>query len=366
MTSWYSLKNEDEILTPAVLLYPERIKENIRRMIAVAGTPRRLRPHVKTHKIPQIVQMQINAGINKFKCATLAELQMVAIAGGKDILLSYPLVGPALNQFFSIIRRFPDTRFSVTIDNTSSCRDLEKLAAVNSLRIPVFIDIDNGMHRTGIAPGREAADLARYIQSSGHLQLAGIHVYDGHIRDADIEARRKSVEKQFKSVLDFLAFLENKGIRPEEMVCGGSPTFPVHALAENRTLSPGTTLLWDSRHDSSFSDEGFLPAAVLAARIVSKPMGKLLCLDLGHKAVASEMPHPRVKFFDIGKFNTENHSEEHIVISTENHSGFSIGQVIYALPVHICPTMALHEQVYVVEEGRVIDKWEVTARKRIY
>ncbi len=366
METWYKIANENRVMTPSVLLFPDRIRDNIRRMVEIAGNPARLRPHVKTHKIPQIVRMQMEAGITKFKCATLAEVKMVAGTGGKDILLSYPLTGPGVDYFCKLVQKFPDTRFSVVVDNMDSCFRIERTAAKNNLVIPVFIDIDNGMHRTGIEPGNDAAFLAQYIYNSENLFFAGLHVYDGQTREPDFEERKRTIEKEFVPVLGFAENLKNMGIPVEEMVCGGSPSFPVHALIGNRTLSPGTTLLWDDGYGASFSDIGILPAAVLAARVISKPIGKFLCLDLGHKAIASEKPHPRVKFFGISDYKVENHSEEHLVISTENHAGFSVGQLIYGIPLHICPTMALHDQVYVVERGRVTGKWKVTARSRIY
>ena len=363
---WYKIKNEQQILTPCVLLYPDRIQENIRKMIETAGNPDRLRPHVKTHKIPQIVKMQLDAGISKFKCATLAEVKMTAGTGAKDILLSYPLIGPGLRYFCRLVQKFPDVRFSVIVDNLISAKAIEKAASERRLRIPVFIDIDNGMHRTGILPGKEAEELVKYIHHSEYLIFAGLHVYDGHTREPDFGKRKQLIEEEFIPVLRFVSMLNDAGIPVGEMVCGGSPSFPVHALFEGRTLSPGTSLLWDEGYGSSFSDVELLPAAVMATRVVSKPLGEYLCLDLGHKAIASEKPHPRVKFFGIDDYEVVNHSEEHLVISVENHTGFTIGQVVYGIPLHICPTMALHEQVYVVENGGVTGKWRVVARSRIY
>ena len=88
---WYKPENASSIATPCVLLFPDRIEENIRRMIVLAGGAARLRPHVKTHKIAEVIQFQLQHGIGRFKCATLSEVEMVAKAGGKDILLAYPI-----------------------------------------------------------------------------------------------------------------------------------------------------------------------------------------------------------------------------------------------------------------------------------
>jgi D-serine deaminase-like pyridoxal phosphate-dependent protein len=109
----------------------------------------------------------------------------------------------------------------------------------------------------------------------------------------------------------------------------------------------------------------FLIAAVLAGRVIGKPHGKV-CLDLGHKAMASEMPHPRLKFLELQMDGIENQSEEHLVILTPDVEKLNPGDFVYAVPIHICPTIALQEQVYVIEKSRVVATWDVIARKRIF
>ena len=158
--------------------------------------------------------------------------------------------------------------------------------------------------------------------------------------------------------------LEAEGLAPGELVCGGSPTFPLHAQHPERTLSPGTTLLWDAGYSTKFLDMDFLHAAVAFTRIVSKPGKNKLCLDLGHKAVASEMPPPRAAFFGIPEYELAVHSEEHKVIAFEGAEGYEVGDCLYAIPRHICPTMALHGQVWAVEGNRAAEQWPVVARER--
>jgi len=355
-----------------MLVFPDRIEENIRRMIAIAGHAGRLRPHVKTHKIAEVIRLQLAYGINKFKCATLTELEMVAATGGKDILMAYPLLGPAIGEFFRIMEHFPETKLSVTVDSMDAIRQLGEQALNVDKQVDVFVDIDNGMHRTGIDPVG-AGRLIAQIMEDPVFGFRGLQVYDGHIRDSDPEERKTHCETDFESVGRLLAELGARGIPVEEVVCGGSPTFPIHARHTSRTLSPGTTLLWDAGYGDTLRDMDFLHAAVLAGRVISLP-GDMVCLDLGHKSVASEMPHPRLKFLDRGPVVERSHSEEHLVVSPGDLSRFSkdnpvhfrVGDLVYALPRHICPTMALHERVYVVMEGHVSDTWEVAARTRKY
>ncbi len=361
---WFKITETLPVVTPAVLLFPERIENNIRQMISIAGGVERLRPHVKTHKLPEIIRLQVHHGITKFKCATIAEAEMTAMNGGNNILIAFPLTGTSIDRFIQLIKFFPEINFSMIADSESIIRDLSRKAVKNSVDLHVFLDLDIGMHRTGIIPGPEALRLYRILNDLPGLVPSGLHVYDGHIHDSNLYDRTTVCNTDFKKVTDFIKDIENTGFPAPLVVAGGTPTFPVHAQASDRELSPGTCILWDYGYSSAFNDLTFNHAAVLITRIVSMPDEKLLCLDLGHKAVASEMPHPRVFFPEIEDFEVISHSEEHLVIAVENAEMWETGQFVYGIPIHICPTMALHEYVYVVENGCIVDEWNVLARKR--
>ena len=126
----------------------------------------------------------------------------------------------------------------------------------------------------------------------------------------------------------------------------------------------GTVVLWDAGYGTNIPDLGFLPAAVLLARVVSKPSANRLCIDLGHKAVASEMPHPRVILQNVPEARPVIHSEEHLVVETPAADRFRVGDVVYGIPWHICPTVALHQEVWVIHEGRATERWPIPARGR--
>ena len=361
---WYQPVNESSIATPCVLLFPDRIEQNIHRMITIAGSADRLRPHVKTHKIEEVISLQLQQGISMFKCATLSEVEMVAHAGGKDILLSYPLLGPALGMWFDLADRFPDCRMSVTVDSETALNKINDLAQDLGKRVDIFVDLDNGMHRTGIDPG-SARNLIHSISKDRILQFRGLHIYGGHIHDIDPESRKEHCDRDFEGVNRLVEQLVQDGIEVHELACGGTPTFPIHATYPSRILCPGTPLLWDAGYTTTVPDLEFLPAAVVAGRIISKQAGQL-CLDLGYKSIASEMDHPRVRFMDLEVDGVINHSEEHLVLYSGDAIRYHVGDVVYALPIHICPTMALHEEVYVVRDGEVTGRWKVAARKRAY
>ncbi|WP_031425749.1 D-TA family PLP-dependent enzyme [Flavimarina sp. Hel_I_48] len=358
MKDWFEILRPDSLLTPALLFYPQRIARNIEKMIQIAGSPSRLRPHVKTHKCTEIVQMQLKKGICKFKCATLAESKMLAKAGAKDILVAYPLVGPAQILFLELCKTYANSRFSVLVDHEDQLELWDKKGE----KISVFIDLNVGMNRTGIQMQEAAAFYKRVLHSS-QTNFMGWHLYDGHIHDIAIADREGAVAEAFSGLEQLL---NKTGTQDAEITCGGSITFPVHAKYAHRTLSPGTTLLWDEGYASVFPDLPFENAATVGTRVISKPAADTLCLDLGHKAVASEMKKDSVFFPQLPDAKILVHSEEHMVIKTNQAKNRHIGDILYGIPWHICPTVALHYQAAIVENQDLTGFWEIGARDRIY
>ena len=361
---WYELENPTEVCSPALLVYPGRIEENIRRMIKIAKGAKHLRPHVKTHKMAEVVMLQMKHGITKFKCATISEAEMVAKCGAPDILLAIQPVGPNLERFFKLKRVFEKSKISCITDNEEIIIQLSDMARKTGFETQVWLDLNVGMNRTGIIPGEKANRLYNRIVDSPMLIAEGLHVYDGHIHEHDFERRRKICEDSYHSVPNMIEELKQEGIHPVKIVVGGTPTFPIHAKRKGVELSPGTVLLWDYGYSSSFSDLDFLHAAVLLTRVVSKPAKDLLCLDLGHKSIASEMAQPRVQLFGIRNYMVVGHNEEHMVIRTNEAGKYKTGDHLYGIPWHICPTVDRHENVTVVTNGRATGQWMVIARKR--
>lgn len=366
--NWFEIANAAEVPSPALLVFTERVEANLREMLRIAGGPGRLRPHIKTHKLPELIRRQVALGITKFKCATIAEAEMAAMNGAPDILLAYQPVGPHARRFVELVGSYPNERFSCLADDAEAIRTLARARAArpDDRPLEILLDLDVGQHRTGVKPGPEAVELARLIASSPGLKFAGLHAYDGHIHDPNPPERAVRCDAAFAPVLELKRALETTGIPVPVIVAGGSPTFPIHARRAETglELSPGTTVFWDAGYATKLPDLDFLPAAVLLTRVVSKPAPNRLCLDLGHKAVASEMPHPRVVFLNLPEATAVMHSEEHLVVETPNAARFAVGDILYGLPWHVCPTVALHEEVFVVEAGRAASRWPVSARRR--
>lgn len=358
------IENESAVPSPALLVFPDRIEENLRRMIAQVGDVRRLRPHIKTHKLPQIVALQAALGITKCKAATIAEAEMAARAGAADILLAAQLVGPNPGRLVTLMKAFPQVAFATIVDDAAALAGLSAAAQAGGVTIEVLLDLDVGMHRTGIEPGAKAVELYRALATTRAVKPGGLHAYDGHLRQSERTERAAASATEMARVVALREELERAGLSVSRVVCGGTPSFPLHAARAGVECSPGTCVLWDYGYGEKLPDLEFQPAAWLLTRVISRPGKNRLCLDLGHKAVASEMPHPRVVLPQLPDAKAVVHSEEHLVIETAHAAEWPPGAALYGVPMHICPTVALHDRVQVVRGGRVVDEWPVVARAR--
>ena len=361
-SEWYWIANVVEVDSPALLIYPERAEENVRRMIAIAGGPERLCPHVKTHKLAELVRMQMALGITKFKCATIAEAEMVASCGAADAVLAHQPVGPKVQRLIQLIKKFPQTSFAAIADDESAVRVLSQAATQAGVKIKILLDVDCGMHRSGIAPGPKAVALYRLMASLPGLETQGLHAYDGHIDDKDVALRTKNCDEAFAAVAALRHELSDLPV--PRIIAGGTPTFPIHAQRPGVECSPGTSIFWDLGYGNQCPDLHFLNAALVLTRVISKPGNNRLCLDLGHKAIAAEKPHPRVQFLNLPDAQAVTHSEEHLVVETSRADKFAVGDVLYGIPRHVCPTVALHAEAVVIRNGRAEERWKITARDR--
>ena len=362
---WYKLNDSDEIDSPALLIYNDHVAQNIETMISIAGNAKRLVPHIKTHKMAEIVKMQLKAGISRFKCATIAEAEMLSETGAKNILLAYQLNFTKANRFISLIKKYPHIHFASLIDNVESAKMLNDLFEKENLKATVFIDVNAGMHRTGIAP-EQIFDLFLQIQKLPNLQFEGLHLYDGHIREADFELRKEQCQIGFENVNTVKQqIMANSDLQNVKIIAGGTPTFTVHALNKEVDCSPGTCLLWDYGYDQLLAEQPFEFAAILMTRIISKPARGLITTDLGHKSVAAENPiSKRIFFLNLSDYEVRSQSEEHLVVEVKDWENLHVGDVLYGVPYHICPTVALYDEAVIVENGNVVDKWNVVARKK--
>ncbi len=362
MSTWHSI-DLSRVDTPALIVDKDKVKHNIDAAISHAGGLERLRPHVKTHKSLEIAKMQVAVGIVKFKCATIPEAEMLGMAGAHDVLIAYQPQGPKVSRVLALNLTFPETKYSVLIDNEFSATFINKVFADANVICPVYIDVNNGHNRTGIKTANVASLVSNCIDLS-NIKIIGLHCYDGHIRMASLDNRVSESTAAFLEVVTLKEQLEKEHSLSLNMVAGGSPSFSVHAVHHKVECSPGTFLFWDQRYGEMYEEQPFEKAAVVATRVISKIDAHTYCLDLGHKSIASEFPFPRLKFITDHDLKQTGHSEEHLTVTCEIPDALEVGQLLLGFPYHICPTVALYDHFQVVEAGAVIGQWQVTARDR--
>lgn len=363
-TELYRLKNENEILSPALVYYKDLIVKNTQESIRIAGGAERLWPHVKSHKMKTMITMQIDMGITRFKCATLSEARMTASCGAEHILLAYPLVGPNIAAYVSLTKEFPDTHFYAIADDLTQLRALDREAAAQQASIGWFVDVNMGMNRTGV----ETAKLYDFITAADveNIVFSGLHCYDGHVHTTDLTARHAEVTKMVEAIADMLDRLEADGIEIPMIIAGGSPSFPCHAANPDVFLSPGTVFLWDSGYAENYPDLPYTPAAAILTRVVSHPKAGMFTLDLGCKGIASDPAGSRGVVVGLENAEAAFQSEEHWtyrMLPGHEAERPAIGTVFYVIPTHVCPTTNLYSTVLVAENGEATGTWTVDARR---
>ncbi|MEM9826280.1 MAG: alanine racemase [Planctomycetota bacterium] len=340
-----------------------RVRDNLSAMAHAAGGPQRLRPHIKTHKMPQVISMKLDLGITRFKAATIAEVEMALRAGAADVMLAMQPVGIDAVRLAQLVLRFPTCRLSALIDDPGAARSLAAAALECHTRVPVYIDVNVGLNRTGISC-ESARKLYHQASKIEGIVPVGIHAYDGHLRSFAPEEIDQAVDQAFAPVWRLLDDLEADGFARPAVVGGGTASSISLARHPDIEVSAGTIVFWDAMQNQRWPGSPFRCAAMLAARVISHPRPDELCINLGHKAVASEMPHPRVQWLGIDDAHATGHSEEHLTIRTRHRDEFPVGTLVLGIPMHVCPTIALHDKVMVIEDARVVDHWDVVARSR--
>jgi D-serine deaminase-like pyridoxal phosphate-dependent protein len=361
----YEIENISVLDTPALVVYPSIVERNIQQLSQLFDNVQQIRPHVKTHKSPEVVYLLLNSGIRKFKCATISEAEMLAKAGAKDVLLAYQPVGPKISRFIQLMISYPDCLFTCLVDDENTAKQISRAAVENNVRVSCFIDLNVGMNRTGVKPGQEAKSLFLYINSLVNMEIVGLHAYDGHLTDSDATIRLSKAETGFAAVSNLAKELNHAiGIPPLRIVAGSTPTVSFYARHAEVECSPGTFIYWDQYYQQLYPELPFENAALVVTRVISKPTPSTACLDLGYKAISSEGDiNQRVTLLGLTEAKIVSQSEEHLLISPIPEK-IGIGEVVYGLPYHIGRTCNLYESSAVVEAGRINGYWLQTARSR--
>jgi len=362
----YLIENASELLTPALAIYPDIVDSNIAATIRLlGGDANRWRPHVKTAKLGFIMRRMAERGVAQAKCSTTLELAAACEAGIPDVLLAYPVVGANAARVREIADQHRGARISVLVENPG------QVEAWRGTRIGIFVDVNPGMDRTGIEQDRLGGilDIARAVEAAG-LEFRGLHYYDGHISAQDLGERAAQAHRGYDRLMQIAAEITRAGFHVGEVITSGTPAFPCAATyAPFRSaefvhrVSPGTVVYCDMTSPTQLPAEwGYQPAAVVVATVVSHPKADFLTCDAGHQAGSADAGLPTCEVIGRPDLAPLKPSEEHLPIQVNGGVRPEIGEALYLVPRHVCPTVNNFDDALIVEGNRVVAVERVTAR----
>ena len=357
----------ERVLTPALVVHLDRVRSNIARVIELAGgEPDRWRPHLKTTKMPEVWRELLAAGVRQFKCATTREaavlltlLEQEGVAA--DLLVAYPLLGPALSRLGTLAQSHPSQRVSVL------CEDLSVLESVPP-SLGIFIDVNTGMNRTGV-PLAEGARIQALARASG-ARFRGLHAYEGHLHELDFERRRTAAFEEYERIVALVRELAGAGCAVPELVTSGTPgllcalSWPEFGELEDclHRVSPGTVVFHDLRSEQETPELRLAPAATVLTRVVSHPRQGIATCDAGSKALAAEAGDPVAYVLGHPELVATTPNEEHLPLRSTAGELPALGSLLHLVPMHVCPTVNLAETAILIEGRREARFISVQAR----
>lgn len=362
----YSFAGTSDLITPALIYYRDLIQNNMETAIRTAHGANRLWPHIKSHKMADMIRLSIQHGITRFKCATIAEAEVAASCGSSHVIVAYPLTGPNISRFIKLSEAFPHTQFYAIGDDLEMLSRLGHYARSSGSDATVLADVNLGMNRTGVP----LPDLAHFCQACAELPgitLKGLHCYDGHRTEHEYDIRKKHTAETDDTLQTIFDDLQREIPLCSIIILGGTPSFPCHTGFPGAFFSPGTLFIYDYGYSRKFPDLPYTPAAAILTRVVSHPQKGVFTLDLGYKGIAADPEGSRGKLLGITNCEELFQSEEHWVFrmkSGHEDERPGIGTELFVIPTHICPTSALYSEAVVVENGNITAYWPVSARDR--
>lgn len=353
-----------EIDTPALVIDLDVVRANVTEMAkAAAAHGVRLRPHIKTHKIPELARMQLEAGATGITCAKLGEAEIMADAGIDDILLAFPVWGrPKLRRLAALRER---ARVRVSLDSPEVAAELGRLGGAP---VEVLVEVDTGQHRLGRPPGRPTADLVAEIAAIPGVEVVGLLTLAGHAYHArTTEELAETARREGADLVATAELCARDGITLREISVGSTPTARhVAGVAGVTEIRPGTYIF----NDTAMMRLGVATEETTAARVlttvVGRPSPERVVCDAGTKCLTSDgygtpgwiraagLPYLHMEFLN----------EEHGVAHLEPaHQGeLPVGSRLRLIPSHACPVVNLFDVAYGVEGGEVITELRVAAR----
>jgi D-serine deaminase-like pyridoxal phosphate-dependent protein len=364
----YGVADPDALETPAMLLFQDMMDHNIRSVCELVGGGQNLMVHVKTHKSEVVTRKQVGVGFAGFKCATLQELGMVLRVGARKAILSYPQVQERkIERLCDFTSAYPEAWIATIVSTPFHLEVLATVAARRKQSMGAMLDLDTGMHRTGIGFGPDAAKLYREIDAHPFLEPSGFHLYDGQDEFSDPVQREAAANRHIELLQVLRHELESEGIPVPCVVAGGGFSFPYYARTKGMYGSPGTFIYWDGGYSVAMPDMPFRWAALILTQVVDRhPEAGTITTDLGCKAVSADLPLAERAYL-LG------HDEARLLLQSEEHGVFRIsgelprvGDYLLAVPGHICPTTICYPGIHVLDTaGEVVDYFSHTARDRL-
>jgi D-serine deaminase-like pyridoxal phosphate-dependent protein len=355
--------------TPEIVVDLDVVRANVERVAALARDAGvSVRPHTKTHKLPRIARLQLEAGAVGVQVAKLGEAEVMADAGIEDLLVGYPIVGEAkLTRLADLAER---AAITVTIDSEEVALGLSRTAGDRGLTFRALLELDTGMHRLGVLPD-QAVELAERVASLDGIELAGVFAHEGHVYTQahdDAERERLTLDS-CRAAVETAARIRSRGIPASVVSVGSAGTFRFAIRCPGVTeVRPGTYVFNDrSQIAQGACGPGDL-AALAVATVVARPAPDRAVVDAGSKVLTSDrmlVPDPPASFGAIwghDDWDVVRLSEEHGVVSVPPDAEVRIGERVAIVPNHVCPAINLANAVTVVEGGRVSGRWPVAAR----
>jgi 3-hydroxy-D-aspartate aldolase len=353
--------------TPALVVEVDALERNI---AAMAEFARRsglaLRPHAKTHKSAQIARRQIAAGAVGVCCAKLGEAEALTDAGVEGILITSPVAGAsAIERLVALAARAPTLRASV--DHPGVVEALDRAGA----RMTLLVDVDPGLHRTGVADAAAAVELARRIDAAPSLTYGGVQFYCGSQQHIEAFAdRRAAITERTAYLSDVLARLDEAGLNPPVVTGGGTGSHRIDAeLGVLTELQVGSYIFMDRQYaDCDLSGEGPAPfetALFVDSRVISANHPMLATVDAGLKAFATEAgAPPMVSGAPEGSTYRFMGDEQGAVIPPKGVAPPQLGEVVTFAAPHCDPTVNLYDAFHAVKDGTLVGIWPIEARGR--
>lgn len=358
---------EDEVDTPALLIDLDAFEYNLALMakIAAAGGIK-LRPHAKTHKSPVIAHQQIARGAVGQCVQKVAEAEMLAWGGVKDILVSNQVVGAGKLARFAALTRIADV--AICADHIAQIKALEAAAEAAATRLHVLLEIDVGMKRCGVAPGPEAVALCQYIAASRHLIFGGLQAYHGSAQHKRSFAERQAAITDAAALTaDTISALRKVGLQCPIVGGGGTGSFEFETASGVYTeLQVGSYCFMDADYGRNLDRDGapislFRQSLFVLSTVMSRPNRSLAVIDAGLKAFAVDSGLPLI--WGRSDIQFAGASDEHGKLTCGDAMDAPLlGEKLRLVPGHCDPTVDRYDWYVGIRKGRVECLWPIAAR----